>query len=84
MKLQKFPLDNQTCTINIGSYGYTMKEIVFDWLPGKTPVTINNKLEMPDYILTDHNPSVCQRRTSTGIYFFFTKNIMRIIICATS
>ena len=32
--------------------GYTMKEIVFDWLPGKSPVTINNKLEMPDYLLS--------------------------------
>lgn len=35
--------------------GYTMKEIVFDWLPGNTPpVTIDRKLEMPDYILSNN------------------------------
>ncbi|CAF0844269.1 unnamed protein product [Brachionus calyciflorus] len=71
MKLQKFPLDNQTCTINIGSFGYTLKDIKFEWkknVDGSPSVTISNKLEMPDFILTTHNSSVCQRKTSTGSY----------------
>lgn len=52
-----------------------MKEIVFDWLPGKSPVTISSKLEMPDYILTEHNPTVCQRKTSTGKYIRYPNKV---------
>ena len=46
-----------------------MKDIKFVWQEGK-PVTISPKLEMPDFILTAHNNTVCQRKTSTGIYYF--------------
>lgn len=37
------------------------------------PVSISSKLEMPDFILTTHNSTVCQKKTSTGMlnYFFF-------------
>lgn len=45
-----------------------MKDIKFVWQEGK-PVTISPKLEMPDFILTAHNNTVCQRKTSTGIYY---------------
>ena len=89
MKLQKFPLDNQTCIINIGSCmshiclfffnhfsilieyvfffidGYAMKDIIFIWKDGK-PVSINDNLEMPDFMLTSHNSSTCLRKFSTG------------------
>ena len=44
-----------------------MKDIKFDWSRNlKTAVSINSKLEMPDFILTTHNYSVCKRMTSTG------------------
>lgn len=49
--------------------GYTLKDIRFAWNPSTAntdPVTISNKLEMPDFILTTHNSTVCQRKTSTG------------------
>ena len=57
-----------------------MKEIVFDWLPGNTPpVTIDKKLEMPDYILS--NLPICFQRlnifqASKNYSKFFKPNII--------
>uniref|UniRef100_A0A5K3EQC9 Ig-like domain-containing protein n=1 Tax=Mesocestoides corti TaxID=53468 RepID=A0A5K3EQC9_MESCO len=31
MELHNFPMDEQICDINIGSYGYTLPELRFDW-----------------------------------------------------
>jgi hypothetical protein len=47
--------------------GYALKDIRFEWSQtSNEPVTISNKLEMPDFILTSYNATVCQRKTSTG------------------
>ena len=45
--------------------GYAMKDIKFVWKSEK-PVTISASLEMPDFILTAYNSTVCQRKTATG------------------
>ena len=52
--------------------GFTLKDIKFDWFKNN-PVTISNKLEMPDFVLTSHNASMCNRITATGEYIFFNK-----------
>ena len=49
-----------------------MKDIKFVWQDEK-PVTISPKLEMPDFILTAHNNTVCQRKTATGNFFIKRK-----------
>jgi hypothetical protein len=47
---------------------YSLKDINFDWMQGGSgPVSISKKLEMPDFILTTHNSTVCQQKTSTGM-----------------
>ncbi|KAL0269020.1 UNVERIFIED_CONTAM: hypothetical protein PYX00_010766 [Menopon gallinae] len=35
MYLRKFPLDAQRCPLIIGSYGYTNKDLVYEWSQGK-------------------------------------------------
>ncbi|XP_073229298.1 glycine receptor subunit alpha-2-like [Porites lutea] len=41
MNLQDFPLDSQTCNLKIGSYAYSTRDIVYEWIPGE--VLIGNK-----------------------------------------
>ncbi|KAI0988028.1 hypothetical protein GJ496_005045 [Pomphorhynchus laevis] len=67
MKLQKFPLDNQTCLINIGSYGYTLDDIQFEWSTTESPVGISS-IEMPDFLMEQYQTVRCERITSTGSY----------------
>jgi hypothetical protein len=51
--------------------GYTTKDLKFIWNRGtddekKVPVTINTKLEMPDFALKDLTVINCDRETATG------------------
>ncbi|KAH8848716.1 Glycine receptor subunit alpha-2 [Schistosoma japonicum] len=45
MYLRKFPMDKQECTVNIGSYGYTIDQLKFIWHHDK-PVTISDNLQL--------------------------------------
>jgi hypothetical protein len=57
--------------------GYQRKDIDFHWSKGtKSPITINSKLEMPDFILTNYSSYVCDRTTATGELFFYVKIIL--------
>ncbi|KAM3183976.1 hypothetical protein ACTXT7_009301 [Hymenolepis weldensis] len=70
MELHNFPMDEQVCDINIGSYGYTFDELHFDW-------TDQNALELPkDLQISEFNspPNYTiidcteEASTSTGNY----------------
>nr|CDS30848.1 glycine receptor subunit alpha 1 [Hymenolepis microstoma] len=70
MELHNFPMDEQVCNINIGSYGYTLDELRFDW-------TDKNALELPkDLQISEFNspPNYTiidcteEASTSTGNY----------------
>ncbi|CAF3421276.1 unnamed protein product [Rotaria sp. Silwood1] len=54
MKLQKFPLDNQTCVVNIGSYAFATNDLAFYWdeTPNTSAIRVNEDLEMPDFVLS--------------------------------
>lgn len=67
MKLQKYPLDNQTCTINIGSYAYLTKDIEFEWSETNA-LQVNHNVQMPDFILENRTNFKCNRSTATGAY----------------
>ncbi|CAF3714547.1 unnamed protein product [Rotaria sordida] len=69
MKLQKFPLDNQTCVVNIGSYAFGTKDLSFYWdeTPNTSAIRVNEDLEMPDFVLSNFEQRYCNRTTATGI-----------------
>ncbi|CAH8588044.1 unnamed protein product [Heterobilharzia americana] len=48
MYLKKFPMDKQECTVNIGSYGYTIDQLKFVWHHEK-PVTIAEDLKLLEF-----------------------------------
>ncbi|CAF2086550.1 unnamed protein product [Rotaria magnacalcarata] len=70
MKLQKFPLDNQTCVVNIGSYAFATKDLVFYWdeTPNVSAIRVNEDLEMPDFVLSNFESRYCNRTTATGSF----------------
>uniref|UniRef100_A0A915JFP4 Gamma-aminobutyric acid receptor subunit beta n=1 Tax=Romanomermis culicivorax TaxID=13658 RepID=A0A915JFP4_ROMCU len=53
MDLHYFPLDTQTCSLEIESYGYSAEDIVLHWaiIPGKEPVVVDNQTELPTFAL---------------------------------
>ncbi|UJR28571.1 hypothetical protein I4U23_009804 [Adineta vaga] len=70
MKLQKFPLDNQTCVVNIGSYAFSTNDLAFYWDESQnvSAIRVNEDLEMPDFVLSNHEAKYCNRTTATGVY----------------
>nr|AGV21041.1 glutamate-gated chloride channel subunit 2 isoform 2 [Schistosoma mansoni] len=70
MHLQTFPMDNQHCHINIGSYGYTLNELKFVWNHNK-PVELAEKLQLSEFETPKEfitNDCSSGYSTSTGQY----------------
>ncbi|XP_068759214.1 glycine receptor subunit alpha-2-like isoform X1 [Montipora capricornis] len=38
MNLEDYPLDSQTCHLELGSYAYTADHIIYEWIPGEVGV----------------------------------------------
>lgn len=67
MNLQYFPLDLQTCTIKMASYGYTTEDLVFLWKEGD-PVQVTKTLSLSRFTLLKYITDYCTSRTNTGEY----------------
>ncbi|CAD5114938.1 DgyrCDS3969 [Dimorphilus gyrociliatus] len=65
MRLEKFPLDEQQCTLQMESYAHTTDTLLFEW-NNPDPIEINEELELPQFELTDYKLSTCTRRYITG------------------
>lgn len=60
MKLEKFPLDVQTCSIFIKSFVYTPDNVVFEWDDG-TAVTHNKNMELSQFTIDNITFGKCHR-----------------------
>ncbi|KAM7538750.1 hypothetical protein Aperf_G00000047412 [Anoplocephala perfoliata] len=70
MKLHNFPMDEQICDINIGSYGYTLNELRFAWTE-KNALELNNDMQISEFHVPPNYTTIdCteQASTSTGNY----------------
>ncbi|KAI2598705.1 GLRA2 isoform 4, partial [Pan troglodytes] len=52
MDLKNFPMDVQTCTMQLESFGYTMNDLIFEWL-SDGPVQVAEGLTLPQFILKE-------------------------------
>ncbi|XP_076348120.1 gamma-aminobutyric acid receptor subunit alpha-6-like [Tachypleus tridentatus] len=57
MHLRKYPLDSQACPLKIGSFAYTVRDVIYKW-KGSDPVIISkgvtlSQYEFPKIITTD-------------------------------
>ncbi|CAL1293321.1 unnamed protein product [Larinioides sclopetarius] len=67
MDLKYYPLDKQTCSITMVSYGYTTEDLVFLWKK-EEPVQLVKKLYLPRFTLEAFLTDYCTSRTNTGEY----------------
>ncbi|XP_069469140.1 glycine receptor subunit alpha-4 isoform X2 [Ambystoma mexicanum] len=68
MDLKNFPMDIQTCTMQLESFGYTMNDLIFEWLE-KGPVQVADGLTLPQFILkTEMDLGYCTKHYNTGMF----------------
>uniref|UniRef100_A0A4W4FPM9 Glycine receptor, alpha 2 n=1 Tax=Electrophorus electricus TaxID=8005 RepID=A0A4W4FPM9_ELEEL len=66
MDLKNFPMDVQTCTMQLESFGYTMNDLVFEWLD-KGPVQVAEGLTLPQFIMRQEKElGYCTKHYNTG------------------
>ncbi|XP_022710011.1 gamma-aminobutyric acid receptor subunit beta-like [Varroa jacobsoni] len=68
MDLRYFPMDRQSCTIEIESFGYTMKDISYRWSDGEKSVRISKEVELPQFKVLGHSQRSRAVALSTGNY----------------
>ncbi|MBN3281409.1 GBRB2 protein, partial [Polyodon spathula] len=68
MDLRRYPLDEQNCTLEIESYGYTTDDINFYWRGGDRAVTGVERIELPQFSIVDYNLISKDVVFSTGAY----------------
>ncbi|GAB6033168.1 hypothetical protein CHUAL_012774 [Chamberlinius hualienensis] len=68
MNLQYFPMDRQLCTIEIESFGYTMRDIRYKWHAGDTSVGISSEVELPQFRVVGHRQKSKEAFLTTGNY----------------
>ncbi|XP_031430371.1 gamma-aminobutyric acid receptor subunit beta-3 isoform X3 [Clupea harengus] len=68
MDLRRYPLDEQNCTLEIESYGYTTDDIEFYWKGGDSAVTGVSRIELPQFSIVDYKLVSRNVVFSTGAY----------------
>lgn len=68
MDLRRYPLDEQNCTLEIESYGYTTDDIEFYWKGGENAVTGVARIELPQFSIVDYKLVSRNVVFSTGAY----------------
>lgn len=67
MKLQRFPMDHQVCGVQLESYGFTTKDLLFEWKE-EAPVQIAGNLELPQFNILGYRTLSCTKQYNTGNY----------------
>uniref|UniRef100_A0A3P9J1F9 Gamma-aminobutyric acid type A receptor beta1 subunit n=1 Tax=Oryzias latipes TaxID=8090 RepID=A0A3P9J1F9_ORYLA len=70
MDLRRYPLDEQNCTLEIESYGYTTDDIEFYWQGGSNAgsVTGVENIELPQFSIIDYQTLSTKAVFATGSY----------------
>ncbi|EPQ12770.1 Gamma-aminobutyric acid receptor subunit beta-3 [Myotis brandtii] len=68
MDLRRYPLDEQNCTLEIESYGYTTDDIEFYWRGGDNAVTGVERIELPQFSIVEHRLVSRNVVFATGAY----------------
>uniref|UniRef100_A0A672N8V3 Neurotransmitter-gated ion-channel ligand-binding domain-containing protein n=1 Tax=Sinocyclocheilus grahami TaxID=75366 RepID=A0A672N8V3_SINGR len=66
MDLKNFPMDVQTCIMQLESFGYTMNDLIFEWQEME-PVQVAEGLTLPQFILKEETDlRYCTKHYNTG------------------
>ncbi|KAI9554416.1 hypothetical protein GHT06_019688 [Daphnia sinensis] len=75
MNLKLYPLDRQTCTLSMISYGWTTEDLVFQWKQ-IDPVQVARNMHLPRFILEKFQTDLCNSITNTGEYSCLKVNLL--------
>jgi len=68
MHLALFPLDKQTCNLDVASYGWTMNDLIYQWKE-QNPVQMVANLSLPGgFKMDSFDNKNCDVKTATGAY----------------
>ncbi|XP_017268141.1 glycine receptor, alpha 4b isoform X2 [Kryptolebias marmoratus] len=66
MDLKNFPMDSQMCTMQLESFGYTMNDLIFEWLDVGA-VQVADDLMLPQFVLKEEKGlGYCTKNYNTG------------------
>uniref|UniRef100_A0A8C8WAL1 Glycine receptor alpha 1 n=1 Tax=Panthera leo TaxID=9689 RepID=A0A8C8WAL1_PANLE len=66
MDLKNFPMDVQTCIMQLESFGYTMNDLIFEWQE-QGAVQVADGLTLPQFILKEEKDlRYCTKHYNTG------------------
>ncbi|XP_035674696.1 gamma-aminobutyric acid receptor subunit beta-2-like [Branchiostoma floridae] len=68
MRLKKFPLDTQTCTLELGSYGYANRDVAYHWRTDQEPVRGMTDVELAKYSIVRFDTLTGNVTRDTGDY----------------
>ncbi|XP_044305784.1 gamma-aminobutyric acid receptor subunit beta-3 [Varanus komodoensis] len=68
MDLRRYPLDEQNCTLEIESYGYTTDDIEFYWRGGDNAVSGVERIELPQFSIVEYKLVSRNVVFATGAY----------------
>lgn len=68
MNLANFPMDDQMCTVEIESFGYTMADLKYKWNDGKTSVKMSPDVSLPQFLILGHRQRLIEVSLSSGNY----------------
>ncbi|XP_048362604.1 gamma-aminobutyric acid receptor subunit pi-like [Sphaerodactylus townsendi] len=86
MDLTKYPMDKQTCTLQLESWGYNINDVMFYWTRGNDSVKGLDVIQLAQYTVEDHYTSVSEAVYETGHYpklvfhFELKRNILYFIL----
>jgi len=77
MHLALFPLDEQKCSLDIASYGWTKNDLVYVWKTSGNPVQLAPNLTLPGgFKLGAYGSEYCDVITATGAYSCLRVNLL--------
>ena len=68
MNLANFPFDEQMCTVEIESCGYTMADLKYKWEDGNKSVQMSPDVALPQFLVLGHRQRFIEVSLSSGNY----------------
>jgi len=68
MDLTHYPADNQLCTLEIESFGYTMSDIRFRWEDGERSFQMSPDVSLPQFNVLGYRQRIVEASLSSGNY----------------
>ncbi|KAM4677569.1 gamma-aminobutyric acid receptor subunit pi isoform 2-T2 [Discoglossus pictus] len=86
MDLSKYPMDHQTCKLQIESLGYNVKDLIFKWMRGNESVQGMDTIKLAQYTVEHYYTKESTGSHATGnyprlaLYFVLRRNMLYFIL----